>query len=101
MSSVRRAVLAAYRSLAAGDVTPLVGLLSDDVEWIETRGLRSKCTRGRAAVTDVLRKRAAIGPLRGIVVRRNALVLDFGRSTQTVSFASEIERIECSSWPRR
>ena len=119
-SSVRHAVIGAYQSLGEGDAKPLVALLSPDVEWIEWDAWRPPRTgNGRntvAALIEDRAERAGAAPVRAIAVGRNALVMHFrrpwwrehpqrirellargfGRSfAQTVSFGSEIERIEC------
>jgi hypothetical protein len=116
-SSIRHAVLGAYRSLIQGDAQPLVELLAADVEWSEQD--RARAMTGRTEVGELIERCAANGApavVQGIVVRRNAFVLQFRRPwwaeqprrrtlkrgyAQTVSFGREIERIECSSAWRR
>jgi hypothetical protein len=77
----RRAVLAAYHALLAGDAGPLVEQLARDVEWNDfSRSRRVRTLRGRDAVADHLRASARRGQtidLRGLTIRTHWIGAEF------------------------
>jgi len=118
----KREVLAAYRQLLDGAIDPIVELLAADVEWTETVGVnKTRTLVGRAEVTGRLRaRRSGSKPIRLRALRLDdtsiAAELDQpwwdkrprwhryiwnaigAKYTQTLTYTSEVERIESKEW---
>jgi hypothetical protein len=119
-ASLRRDVLAAYRSLADGDAEPLVALLDPDAEWIDAG---ATTVYGRAAVESLLRAQVERGievVLQGVTLSEDEIVLEFSSPwwrrkhrvldaaimralgwapSQTVTLGRSIARIVCMDSP--